>query len=446
MKISRDNYEIWFLDYYEGHLSLQQVEELKIFLEFHFDLKEEFERFENISLPPAKKIIFDAKESLKKLIITTERSINEKNYEDFFIADIEGELTKEQKNELTLFIEKNPQLKKELELFHKTKNTPDDSIKFPAKEILKKNEIIPVGSVNDKNYAEYFIAAMENDLKLDQLNDLKVFLNKNPQLLKESNLFGQTRLAVDTAIFFNRKQQLKQPVIPAKAFTLKKTYYPVSIAASVIILIAIYFLFNKAEIISIKTASRNNINLHRNIQKKAVLPVIIDNSANKQYFAYSKSVNQDNGKLKNTNQNVIKNYAGHDDFQFLAALKPKMIPQNNEDENNFAERTFVEDQYAMLQKSTEQAEEEKKDNKKYISLKDFALYKLKRSIAPKNKKDKISPTDNKITLWDIADAGISKISNLTGAKAKFDHNKNNGSFTFALGNNFEISRNKRSQK
>ena len=168
MKINRDNYEVWFLDYCEGRLSPQQVEELKAFLDLHYDLKEELDSFENISLPPAKKIVFDAKESLKKTVIITVGSIHEKNYEEFFIADVEGELTKEKKTELNIFLEKNPQLKKEFELFQKTKVTPDASIIFPAKEVLKKNIIVSVGSVNENNYAEYFILFYESFIFLKE--------------------------------------------------------------------------------------------------------------------------------------------------------------------------------------------------------------------------------------------------------------------------------------
>ena len=441
MKINRDNYEVWFLDYYEGRLSPQQVEELKAFLDLHYDLKEELDSFENISLPPAKKIVFDAKESLKKPVIITVGSINEKNYEEFFIADVEGELTKEKKTELNIFLEKNPQLKKEFELFQKTKITPDTSINFPAKEVLKKNIIVSVGSVNENNYAEYFIAAMENDLTLAQHADLKAFLNKNPHLHKEYNLFGQTRLAVDTAIIFNRKQQLKQAVAKEKIFNLKSIYYPVSIAASVIILIAIYILLNKAEIISVKTASRNNINLHRNIQEKATHPVITGNSTDNKYFAFS-----NNEKQKYIIQNVKQNYSGNKEFQYIAALKPAMIQQQNENEISFNEKTIFEDYYAMELKKEHQDDEEKSSDKKYFSLKDLALFKLKRSITPEDKKDKLTPANSKITLWDVADAGINKIDRIIGAKAKLNHNDENGSFSFALGNKFEVSRSKNSHK
>jgi len=269
MKINRNNYEIWFLDYYEGRLDPEQVKALMAFLDLHYELKEEFDNFENISLPPAKDIIFDAKDSLKKKPVITVGEINEKNYEDFFIAETEGDLSKEQSEQLTAFLIKNSSLKKEFDLFCKTKIVPDNTIIFDAKQSMKKNIVTSVGSIDGKNYAEYFIAAMEGDLELAKLADLKEFLNKNPQRHKEYSLFGQTKLSIDTAIVFNRKQQLKQPSIPAtieepvRIFNLKRLYYPVSIAASVLLLVGFYFLFNKTEVNKVYTADRNNIYFSR---------------------------------------------------------------------------------------------------------------------------------------------------------------------------------------
>lgn len=517
MKINRNNYEIWFLDYFEGRLSAAQKAELMAFLDLHYDLKEEFDHFENVSLPPSQKIVFDAKKSLKKPVIIEVGELNGKNYEEFFIgmlegdlteeqvvmvnvflaknpqlqkefdifnktkistdlsiqfpgkeslkkiavpdseittencteyfiANIEGELSVEQEKLLTVFLADNPELKKEFDLFFKTKISPDSSIVFDRKESLKKSVIIAVGDVNEKNYAEYFIVAMEGDLTLSQMSDLKEFLKKNPKLHNEYKLFGDTKLIQDTAIIFNRKQQLKQPVktatiftlkYTARIFTLKNIYYPVSIAASLILLIAIYFLLQKDTFHTIDTADRNNINLNRNIQNNSQKNSSQDNIENRQYYA--------NNLIQGSQNNSTNIKNEYKDFQYASVLSSGQIPENSGDNlSELTKITVYEDFYAMMLKKKNQAEELKEDDSKSISLKDFALFKLKKSIAPENKKDKISPTDSKITLWDVADAGVNKFNNLTGANARLDHKKDNSGFTFALGNNIEISRKRNS--
>ena len=86
MKINRNNYEIFFLDYHEGNLDAAKLEELLIFVENNPDLKEEFENFEEISIPIDESIKFDLKKSLKKTSFINTKNINEENYEKFFIA------------------------------------------------------------------------------------------------------------------------------------------------------------------------------------------------------------------------------------------------------------------------------------------------------------------------------------------------------------------------
>ena len=45
MKITRDNYEIWFLDYLEGRLNDSEKEELHQFLASHHDLAAELDEY-----------------------------------------------------------------------------------------------------------------------------------------------------------------------------------------------------------------------------------------------------------------------------------------------------------------------------------------------------------------------------------------------------------------
>jgi hypothetical protein len=497
MKINRNNYEIWFLDYFDGRLNPGQVKELMEFLELHYDLREEFDNFENVSLSPAKHIvfdakdslkknqvipvgdineknyeeffigdiegdlskmqseqliifleknpslkkeydqfsktkivpdnaiIFDAKQSLKKSIITPAGEINEKNFEEFFIGEMEGDLSKEQSEQLAIFLEKNPSLKKEFNLFSKTKIVPDNAILFDAKQSLKKNIVTSVGSIDEKNYAEYFIAAMEGDLELLKFSELKEFLNKNPQLHKDYSLFGQSKLSIDTAIVFNRKQQLKKKE-PVQIFNLKRLYYPVSIAASIVLLVAIYFLFNKSEVNKTYTADRNDINFSGHAHK-IIQPVKNYESSYQNTYA--------NTTIKETVKEKVNEFR---DFQYASLIKPNAIYEEYQQAQIISKDTnSYNDIYAALQRRTAKASEEKKDDKT-LSLKEFALFSAKKSLTPKDKRDKVTPKD-KLTMWDLANAGVNKINDLTGAKAFIEH-KDNNNYTFALGNNLQYSR------
>ena len=65
MSINLNNYEIYFIDFFDGNLNAQGESELMLFLDSYPELKEEFESFENINLEQ-EEIIFSEKTSLKK--------------------------------------------------------------------------------------------------------------------------------------------------------------------------------------------------------------------------------------------------------------------------------------------------------------------------------------------------------------------------------------------
>jgi len=135
MKISKHNYESFFLDYHEGNLSEELKQEVLVFLDSHPELKEEFESFEIISLTE-KPVAFPGKDKLKK------NFVNEYNYKTLFVAYEENDLDAEGKKQVEQFIEVNPGYKPELEILKQTKILPDYSIRFENKSSLKKGGLV----------------------------------------------------------------------------------------------------------------------------------------------------------------------------------------------------------------------------------------------------------------------------------------------------------------
>lgn len=138
MKINRNNYEIYFIDYFDGKLFPAERKELHAFLEANPDLKAELSEFENITLPKQKNINFSKKENLKKQEINSSGPVHESNYEDYFIASYEGDLSSEEKEHLKTFLKKNTFLEKEYKQFGKVFIKADDSIIYDKKDKLKK--------------------------------------------------------------------------------------------------------------------------------------------------------------------------------------------------------------------------------------------------------------------------------------------------------------------
>ena len=144
MNISRNNYEEYFLDYWENRLDENSKELLMDFIKNNQDLSEEFWSFESIALIPEKNIRINNKSEFKKPEIEKYNNIDESNYPHYFVSLIENELSGKEEKELNQFLTLNPVLVKQLETFKKTKIYPDYNIVFPQKESLKKKAVIKV--------------------------------------------------------------------------------------------------------------------------------------------------------------------------------------------------------------------------------------------------------------------------------------------------------------
>lgn len=138
MKITRNNYEQFFLDYFEGNLPDNRVGELMRFLDENPDLRDEFDAFEMIRVDGDEGVDFPCKDSLKKPVSA---GISPDNYEEYFAAYIEGDLDQSEKAEVESFAVSDPHYGRELELIKQTRFVPDPAIRFPRKGSLKRHHI-----------------------------------------------------------------------------------------------------------------------------------------------------------------------------------------------------------------------------------------------------------------------------------------------------------------
>ncbi len=139
MKINRNNYEAYFLDYHEKTLGPSQVAELMVFLEENPDLNEEFESFEAFTAVPGD-LTFENKRTLKKKDYKTTGTVTALNYEQYMVAAIEGDLGAIEKEQLMVFLEINPEARLEYDFYRKTRLIPDE-VSYVSKEELKRKGI-----------------------------------------------------------------------------------------------------------------------------------------------------------------------------------------------------------------------------------------------------------------------------------------------------------------
>jgi len=129
--ITRNNYEEFFLDYIEGEISAQDKVALESFLVQNPDLKAELEEMMNLDFNFAHDTIPEDTSKLKGIPF-------EANFDDFCIAQLEGDLDSYENRAFDEFIQSNPDKAKELELYQKTKLEADKSVLFKDKKSLKR--------------------------------------------------------------------------------------------------------------------------------------------------------------------------------------------------------------------------------------------------------------------------------------------------------------------
>lgn len=140
MRIDIHNYEAFVLDFLEGNLEGQQAEEMKAFLLMHPDIAEDLEGLDDVVLEAESRTLLqdDFVSQLKKTEVKAVAAINEDNYEDVLIAELEHDLDSNQEQDLKEFVLLNPQLKLEQVLIQSLKLVADSSIVFNNKSSLKK--------------------------------------------------------------------------------------------------------------------------------------------------------------------------------------------------------------------------------------------------------------------------------------------------------------------
>jgi hypothetical protein len=119
MKPDRSNYEIWFIDWLDGNLDFQQIEELNIFLDKNPDLREEFKELTPVVIEHS-----DRQYKNKESLLRSPADISDSQFEYLSVAFLENDLSAEQKTELIEITEQNADRKRSFDLIQKTRISP----------------------------------------------------------------------------------------------------------------------------------------------------------------------------------------------------------------------------------------------------------------------------------------------------------------------------------
>ncbi len=141
-------------------------------------------------------------------------NINRHNFEEFFLLYADSELSAADKQTVEQFVQENPDLANELDLFQQMQLSPEAVI-FDDKALLYKNEST---EINLTNYETQFLLYVDNELDTDTKGKTETFVLQHPSLQETFTLLKQTRLEPGPILFPHkqslfRKEEKEKPVI-----------------------------------------------------------------------------------------------------------------------------------------------------------------------------------------------------------------------------------------
>jgi hypothetical protein len=138
--ISRENYEIWFMNYLDGQLNPEEMEALNAFLDQNAELKKELEGLGTLNLKP-REVLFSGKYELLKGE-AEQMGIDQGDY--LLVKQLEDGLTLEEEERLAALVSDDPALLKRAETYQSTRLQAPEVV-FPRRNALLQRRIALIG-------------------------------------------------------------------------------------------------------------------------------------------------------------------------------------------------------------------------------------------------------------------------------------------------------------
>lgn len=343
-------------------------------------------------------------------------NINRENYEAFFIDYLDGILSEAGIVELEAFLLENPDLREELEGMEKIFLAPTDE-SFSLKENLKQVDLS--SPVEEGNFEFYCIAESEGDLTPDQVAELEKFVAQNPSRQKERDLIHRLKITPDPSIKFSDKERIKKSIF---LISRPLIYRGIGVAAGIAIMLFVYFGFIQqnvnnsfsggANIISenkdttaVSTADQEkDIPEEKDENKKSIIPVrkeTIKRAASKITFKVGPPIasNEMNPTEIPEKSEVFDNYA------IEPEIDPGMLA---------SQLVFTPVAADIINPSKIGVNRVKKpaDPQDYLAVNEFVKQKFTEMI--------FKQKEEELTIWNLASAGVTKLSDVTGAKMSLE--------------------------
>lgn len=182
-------------------------------------------------------------------------NITRHNYEEYFLLYVDNELSPFDRNAVEVFVQDNPDLRKELLMFQQSVLHIDKRMLFDDKASLLKDSS-PASPVNETNCQEYFLLYGDDELSNEEKDQVEQFVYKYPQHQADFELIQQVRFAADNSVVFPDKQSIYRREKDERVIVMR--WWQIAAAAVAILFIGgagWYFSINNNAIKGVPIAS-----------------------------------------------------------------------------------------------------------------------------------------------------------------------------------------------
>ncbi len=345
-------------------------------------------------------------------------NITRENYESFFLDYLEGSLDSSLMEEMHAFLERNPDLKAEMEEFEQV-SLPADPILFEEKERLKK-VVSPREDMGKQHLDHLFIAKLEGDLSSDQEKALDQLLLEQPKRKIELDLYLKTKLK-PVPVIFPDKLLLKRKT---SVIRRRPLWYSISVAAS-IILILLFSLFldrfrypEEERIADIVPATESNdaTDSEKAAVREREFPASVDQQDLEQ------AVNREEYETVKVVDHVAMTIAEPltQEKAGLSGNYTETVDNGRTELAALSRRDYIPINTAINITVTipETNDGASGVEEEYLTFRALVTRRLKRAISAEEPGE--TGRDDRVTFLDIAEAGVRGVNRISGSDMKLD--------------------------
>ena len=266
-------------------------------------------------------------------------NINRHNYEECFILYMDNELGSDDRRLVEEFIQKNPDLKEELNILIQHKLVPDTTILYDDKEKLMMHAGISM--IDLANYEEWLLLYLDNELSGTQRTSVDQFIAKHPSVKEELAILMRTKLQPEIIVYANKeslyKREEKVRIIPMR-------WWRIAVAAILILTVGIssIVLLNKKsapyknEVVKStgadqQTNKENLLIINKEEKNQVPLPEIAENVPNT--IVPTSTQTKNNTAVKRINTVINKKFPGNPPLQ-IKKEESVLVENSNRPTNN----------------------------------------------------------------------------------------------------------------